>query len=507
MRVLSLIKRVFKRTKSLMNDNEELRLINEAFSALNNKKGYFDDMYRMYQARYDDSELRSLKENNYNFIYVPLVRNIINTIVGLFNTAFFSGKNPIEIRAVRAEDEKIINGVNRLIQYYYELCNPQTELLNAIRGALVYGFASVNIYWDKNKNKVVTKNIPIFQLALDPKAMNITDAQYVCVKTYNTFEYYKSIFGNKIKEFAPNNKYEMLELKEIYIYHLEGWEKKSYIKNTCIDKQSGLNRLPFCYGYALAKIAPDSENKLSNELMYFGDSLARLLAPMQSEMNKKRNLKLDIDESKINPKGVYTDGFPIEILQQGAGAVARVDLGGEFKPIVFGGDIDIGFDINLINKEAEEASGVNSIHMGRTNNSDRRSATSLAIINSSSSVRIEEMIATINKTLFEHWGKQFVDLVLKNAPLEIRAVLGTDLIAYNEITSILKINFGSSFASKERVNSLMQVLQILSQNPNINAKVLENILSEILTLELGDSYDVSEIFSNPNAQNLSKGVL
>lgn len=97
--MFSFIKKAFARTKTLKNDYEELRLIQEAFSQLDSKKKYFKDMHRMYEARYASEELHLLNSNNYNHIYVPMIRNIINTIVGHFNTAFFSGKNPIEVRS------------------------------------------------------------------------------------------------------------------------------------------------------------------------------------------------------------------------------------------------------------------------------------------------------------------------------------------------------------------------------------------------------------------------
>lgn len=97
--MFSFIKKAFARTKTLKNDHEELRLIQEAFSQLDSKQSYFKDMHRMYEARYANEELHLLNSNNYNHIYVPMIRNIINTIVGHFNTAFFSGKNPIEVRS------------------------------------------------------------------------------------------------------------------------------------------------------------------------------------------------------------------------------------------------------------------------------------------------------------------------------------------------------------------------------------------------------------------------
>lgn len=58
---------------------------------------------------------------------------------------------------------------------------------------------------------------------------------------------------------------------------------------------------------------------------------------------------MDLDENRLNPKGVYTDDFPAEILQQGPGSIAKTSPNATFTPIISGNDIDIGFDIELIN--------------------------------------------------------------------------------------------------------------------------------------------------------------
>lgn len=104
--------------------------------------------------------------------------------------------------------------------------------------------------------------MPINSVALDPYAMSIQEAQYICVKLHLTYEYFYSIFGDEIHSLAPNKKTELLELQQIYIKHLDGYEKKSFIKNICVEKIDKISILPFCYGYAMQRLNPPDEHQI-----------------------------------------------------------------------------------------------------------------------------------------------------------------------------------------------------------------------------------------------------
>jgi hypothetical protein len=143
---------------------------------------------------------------------------------------------------------------------------------------------------------------------------------------------------------------------------------------------------------------------------------------------------------------------------------------------------------------------VNSIHEGQTSSSDRRSATALAVVNSNSSMRIEEMIMLIKETLFEHWAKTWVRIVFDNADDEIinqltgkKYPLGKkgerDPIEYD-----LVINFGMTLDKEKRINDLLQIYQMTSQNPTINPKIIEGLLKKILDLRIGEDTDLDKLY-------------
>lgn len=489
--------------KQQTNEND-IALIQKAFNALERHRESFQTMYRMYCAKYDNNTENQLTKNNLSKVYVPLVRNIVNIIASNFNTAFFGGQSPIECRPIISDNLDAVSDLNRLVEYYYKKANPKDELLKAIRSALVYGFGAVQIYWDETKKQPTTKCVNIMRLALEPECENLRDANYVCAKFFNTYAGFLNFFEAKaLKHLEQQDKNQQIEIQAIFHKQRGSYLARYYCHNILIE-EIRLEKLPFIYGYALQKLSnPNFDRNLHfSHLNYLGESLPRLLVSMQEEINQKRNLKLDIDQMKLNPKIVYTDGFDPSVFQKGPGASVKVvDING-YRKLVDGAEINIDNDLMTISREAQEATGINSIHLGSTSPSDRRAASSLAIINSNSSVRIEEMISTIVETLFSYWAQRFVHLVVKHAEKSVKQNLAI-VYDFKELDTFVNINFGSTISTIKRIQSLQNTLQILSQNPNTNPQIINNITKEILLLELGDSYLVEKILKEEN----NEGVL
>ena len=133
-------------------------------------------------------------------------------------------------------------------------------------------------------------------------------------------------------------------------------------------------------------------------------------------------------------------------------------------------------------------------------------------------MRTEEMITLCNETLFEHWAKSWVKLVLKNASDEtINRITQANFPLgkkgqRDDIDFDININFGMTIDKEKRLNDLIQLLQIIGQNPNINPLIIERIFKEILTIRMGDSMNVEKIFeelkqNQQNQQNQQKQIL
>ena len=141
---------------------------------------------------------------------------------------------------------------------------------------------------------------------------------------------------------------------------------------------------------------------------------------------------------------------------------------------------------------------MNPIQEGQTGASDRRSARAMSVINANSSMRIEEMIMLITETLFDHWAKAWVNLVLQNADDDVinkltgkvnpLGVKGTRNFDYK-----IKINFGMSVDKESTISDLLQVIQMLAPDQQINPKIKEKILKKFLYLRLGEDTDLQDL--------------
>jgi len=169
-------------------------------------------------------------------------------------------------------------------------------------------------------------------------------------------------------------------------------------------------------------------------------------------------------------------------------------------------DYSLDSDLNMLASDMQSAVGVNSIQEGQTSASDRRSATALAVVNSNSSMRIEEMIMLIKETLFEHWAKTWVKLVFENAEDKIiNAITGVQypfgkIGDRNPMEYDVVINFGMTLDKEKRINDLLGIYQMTSQNPSINPRIIEGLLKKILDLRIGDDTDLSNLYKEVEKQ-------
>ncbi len=185
------------------------------------------------------------------------------------------------------------------------------------------------------------------------------------------------------------------------------------------------------------------------------------------------------------------------------GAGTRIKVDGEIDQIKFiptPSEYPLNADLSILAGDMQSAVGVNSIQEGQTNASDRRSATALAVVNSNSSMRIEEMIMLIKETLFEHWAKTWVKLVFKNASdATINSITGKEFPFgkkgnRDDIDYDLQINFGMTLDKEKKINDLLGIYQMTSQNPNIRTEVVEKLLKKILDMRVGEDTDLNDLF-------------
>jgi len=504
-----------------LDKNKHLQTINKAFEKSQKYHDIWKEYERYYNAEHTNKQLRKLEKLGRSKLFIPVTRNIINIIRAIFSTSFFSQGNPIELCVANANFDEKMNLLNKVADYYYKRLKPNKELNKAFLSALCFGLGVVITYWDAKKNKVITTNIPITDVAFDYEASNIDDIEYIAYKFYESLSTLKDKFDTKFynkkdarKEILKpeQSSFKRFEVKEIV--YTNSLKVKTFI-NDILVREAIFEQLPFQYGYAIDKLPSIDKDKRKDEILVYGRAVTEFVKSLNDEINIKRNQKNDIQEEMINPSIIVPDKTQINAsdLKKGAGKRIRAEGGTEgimFMPTP--PEYSINTDLQLLDKDISDASSVNSIQQGHTGASDRRSANALAVVNANSSMRTEEMITLCNETLFEHWAKSWIKLIIKNASDDvINRVTGAEypfgkLGKRDNIEFDININFGMTIDKEKRINDLIALLQIISQNPNINPAIVERIFKEILNIRMGDSLNIEKLFSELKEQEAAQQI-
>ena len=499
--------------------DEDLTLYNRLFDEQEKYENQWKKNQRLYNSEFTKKQFKELKKKKRSKIFIPITRNTVNIIKAIFSTAFFSRGNPIEILPRTDDEEKeLVVYRNKVIDYYYDKLKPSKELIKAFGSALVFGMGIVTTYWDDNRKKVITRFVPITDIAFDYECSSIDDIETIGYKSYETArttqEKIKSGFYNQknLKKLLFKNEkpksYDRYEVKTIYIRKSKGWRSKTFIMDVLV-RDTLFKNMPFQFGHAISKMPDIDETVRKDEILCYGDTVPNYLESLQNEINHKRNLKNDIQEKILNPDVYVGDMAKVNPSELNYGAGMRIRVNGDVNQIkerAVPNEYALNNDLGMLAGDVQSAVGVNSIQEGKTGASDRRSANAMSVINSNSSMRIEEMIILLKETLFEHWAKTWVDIVMKNAdddvinritnkeyPLGMKG--DRDDIKYD-----LKINFGMTLDKQQKINDKLQVYQMTAQNPNINPKIVEGVLKDVLVAIVGDDTELTELFKEPQQE-------
>ncbi len=496
------------------NKDLDLARFNELFTAQEEMLPIWLKSERLYNSQHLKSDSQKRKDKRRSDLFIPITRNTVNIIKAIFTTAFFSNGNPIELVPIGDDENELWTDRNKILKYYYNKLKPNKELSKAFLSALLYRIGIVITYWDDQKKKVITTNIPVTDIAFDNECVNIDDVQEIAYKYYESNRIIKQKIQNGFynqkklmkklfsEDDGTNNNNKRRKIKVLYTQTAKGYKVKTFIGSTLV-RVSNVKNSPFQYGYALENIPAIDEDKRKDEILCYGMDVPTVLSEIQEEINRKRNIKNDIQEKILNPDVYVGDNAKVKPQDLNYGSGKRIRVEGDISQIQerqVPSEYALNADLSMLAGDVQSAVGVNSIQEGQTSASDRRSAVALATVNSNSSMRIEEMIMLIKETLFEHWAKTWTNIVFKNADDSvINAVTGKeyplgrkgkrDSIEYD-----LRINFGMTLDKEKRIQDLLGIYQITAQNPNINPKIIEKMLKKILDLRIGEDTDLDELF-------------
>ncbi len=479
------------------------------FAAQNIYKNEWEKNERLYNNRFADEEWKRLKKKRRSRIFIPTIQNTVDIIESIFSTAFFSAGCPIEILG---NDPEEVRRLNLIVKEYYDKLKPQSELVKAFRSALLFRVGITATYWDNQKNRVITRQIPVTDLAFDDEAVNLEDIEDFAYTSTESVRKIKNKIKNKIynqsglssKLNLDDENTKRYERKHYYSLTQRGkLLEKIYIKNVLVHKQI-LKKNPFQYGFAISELASVDKSKRENQILAYGGNFINKVENLAKELNQKRNLKNDLQEKILNPDVFLGDDAKVDprdlTFGHGKGIRVKGKLS-EIKERQVPGEYSLTQDTQLIRNDLRESSGVNSMLEGHTGASDRRSQKALATINSNSSMRIQQMISLMNETLFEHWAKTWVYLVLKNADdAVINKITGVELPFgpkgnRKNLEYSIKINFGTTIEKEASISDLINVIQMLAPDQRINPKVKDYIVKKFLNLRLGDDINLNNLFT------------
>ena len=299
--------------------------------------------------------------------------------------------------------------------------------------------------------------------------------------------------------------------KKIYVNGRQMWELKSFA-NDFLVRETKFSTLPFHFGYCIDAMPSIEESMRENENAVYGSCVPEIVKEIQEEYNIKRNQKIDITENQIDPSFVVdkTKGAVAVSDVMARKKVIRVetDMGARVSDVIMPfptpPTYQLSEEINMLGKEYEIATGVNSVMTGQTSPSDRRAMGALQTVNAASSMRIESMMQTLLETMLSSYAQHFVELLYRFVSDEefikitedesVIDVIGT--LAQrkaNRLDFDVSVNFGTTIANEVKINQLNGLLGVLAQNQISSPQITGEIIKEVLTLILGENAPIEQV--------------
>lgn len=510
--------------------NEDLNLIERAFSDLEQHKNRFLECERAFRAEYEGEDNRTSKrkssERSRSKLYIPLIKTTIFIIHAIFKTSFMSDRCPIEITRVgrRSDNDLILqNALTAVLKNRWKKKEHRVGLSKAVMSALYLPLGIVNLFYDKEQGDIATRFIPITDLAFDKHASDINDIEYVCYKWRQSVrqveekiktKFYKSkdkdrILGSKTEW---SQRVQMKDIyKKIYVNGRQMWELKSFA-NDFLVREARFSTLPFHFGYCIDAMPSIDESLRESENAVYGSCVPEVVKEIQKEYNIKRNQKIDITENQIDPSFIVdkTKGAVAVSDVMARKKVIRVetDMGARVSDAIMPFPVpptyQLSEEIAMLSKEYEIATGVNSVMTGQTGPSDRRAMGALQTVNAASSMRIESMMQTLLETMLSSYAQHFVELLY-------RFVSDDEFIKITEDESVIEaigtvadrkanrldfdvsVNFGTTIANEVKIGQLNGLLGVFAQNQISSPQITGGIIKEVLTLILGENAPIEQV--------------
>jgi hypothetical protein len=427
----------------------------------------FERWKRAYDGDLDYDLAQSLRSRNKSSVIVQKIKAKVLAVKKSIDKNFYANERLILISAIDKNDEERVSVAERL-QERLEVWTQQQASVRDLTGknildALIFGTSIARVYWHNDMPTI--EHCEIDSVWFDPDANNFANISYLVHNVKTTFAAIANFaaFDKEVLDEiaaslgdAPATSYPV-EIQDVYTKDEEGWKVSTFFergKPLRIDDKLK-DGLPFICGYIRHKAT--MQNEVTTRV--YGDSLVSVMEALQLAINARENQRLDAVDEQLNPRFLATTASG---LSEAAIVTRRRKLEvndlNAVQPMPQPNVQAAFLEIDALDTELQEVSGVVKFSQGLGGDSLDRTATGVSIRTQETNEQIEQYIQAFSETFFEPLARRAAQLFYR---------YGTDFGLANidrdpPFRFWVNVNAGIGAANRQtRLNGLTQSIAVL----------------------------------------------
>jgi hypothetical protein len=381
-----------------LEDKDLVNYVVDNFTAARDARKEYEDIWQQAQDIYN-CKPEKVKEKGKSNLFIPETTSAVETMVARLAAPFYNlTDNPISTVPLKSEPKELIEKIDiTLTQDLHDMRFPEVNEIDA-RQFLIMGTSIRKLLWNTEEDRPFASVLDVFDFFVDPEAMEIEDARFCIHRKYLSLQelydkqqegIYKNVDGLVGSSAFENTNPERFNDEDKIINDsikrdieiLEYWEN-DYV---CVvaDRRVLLNKRinPF--------IKPNGEGfkpflkscYITKPFKFYGVGVPELVAPLQLELNAKRNDRINNVNIILNKMWLVQRGMVDDLKQlksTAGGLVICNDING-VKPMDMPDVTSSSYqEENLIKVDIANATGINDYIRG-SRPEQRESATAVQL--------------------------------------------------------------------------------------------------------------------------------
>lgn len=483
-----------KRQQAKSERYEELSaMISAGQDGYDKYKEYFGELNSAFICEMDEKMYRNLSRRKKSKTFFPYLRSKAERLLVAYIAAYFTNQQITSLRAMDQDAVEVGEAVTRLqkAQDYYIKKTPDVfSLLNkAFQSAAVKGTCFLKLFWDASLQAPRIELIKLKDGLVDPVATSQYDMQFFVHKIQMTYDtanrlrelegFYddfnleetgdngESVIGGAIDTQSVYNlklpkKYQRVTMYDIYEKELDGWYISSIVNNTIVRDRVFLNDgFPIFIGISLPQIMGEDED---DAVEIYGASPVETLIPLQLAMNQTRNAQIDALALQLEPRVInyVGSGLNPHDLKSGPGTAISAIGKGSLEIVPPPNISQSIFDVQQLNLEMQQASGITDYNQGIAGAGMNPTATGVVTLTNEANQKIEYLIRGLNESLVQPLFKQYATLIWKYGDDRFFEGLNLDRSISLELFATADTGVGATNPAV-KAHGIRESMQILGQ--------------------------------------------